>query len=159
MKLDKKMLLIRAAVFAVFVFWVVGFPRILPYTYADGQYYWTYIQDSWSLFFVVFLYPPAYLVSGALCALIRYRPMVLWVIPDLLVCLQEFYDRAEWNGGFRWHTFVLNILLHLLMWVLGVLLIHGLRWLSIRIRQRIQSVREEYRTYKQRRNGGGNRYV
>ena len=154
MRLDRKMLMTRAAVFAVFVFWVVGFPWILPYTYPDGQYYWTYIQDTWSLFFVVFLYPPAYLISGALCALFRFKPAILWVIPDLLICLPEFYDRADWNGGFRWDTFVLNIVLHLFMWGLGVLLMHGLRRLTVLIRQLIQTYRKEYQTYKQRSNGG-----
>ena len=146
----KQQHIIRAVVFVIFVFWILGFPRIVPYTYPDGQYYWTYIQDSWSIFFAVVLYPSACLISGALCALIRYRPMVLWVIPDLLVCLPEFFDRADRSSGFRWDTFALNVLLHLLVWGVGFLLMHGIRRLTARIYRAVTSWKEEYRTYQKR---------
>ncbi len=151
---QNKRLILRVVIFAIFVFWVVGFPRLLPYTYPGDQYYITYIQDSWSMFFMLVLYPMACLLSGALCALIRIQPVMLWMIPDMLVCLPEFYDRAEGSGGFRFGTFALNILVHLALWVTGVLLMYGLRWLSVRIRHLIKSYRDEYQTYKQRNNGG-----
>lgn len=150
MKLNKKRFIIRIVIFSIFVFWVIGFPKIVPYTYPGDQYHWTYIQDSWDLFYLVFLYPPAYLISVGLCAWFRYKPAVLWMIPDILVCLPEFYERAEWVNGFRPNTFILNIVLHLLMWCIGMLLVYALRRLIARIRTLLRNNREAYRAYKQK---------
>ncbi len=151
MKSDKKRLIVRAVIFVIFVFWVIVFPKIVPYTYPGDQYYWTYIQDSWDIFFVVFLYPPAYLISGALCAWLRYKPVVLWMLPDILVGLPEFYDRADAASRFLLDTFLLNIAVHLLMWFIGMLLVYGIRRLIALIRFLYAYNREEYLTYKKRR--------
>ncbi len=150
MKPDRKHLILRVVIFAVFVFWVVGFPRLLPYTYPEDSYYITYIQDTWSMTLMLVLYPMAFLLSGALCALLRCQRVMLWAIPDMLVCLPEFYDRAVWSGGFHFGAFAFILLVHLALWVTGVLLMYGVRWMIAQMRCLVKSYREEYRTYQKK---------
>ncbi|MBE6657263.1 MAG: hypothetical protein E7604_02360 [Ruminococcaceae bacterium] len=141
MTVDKKSLVIRAGIFLVFVFCIFVFPEIVPLTYPGSSYYITYIQDGWSFFYMLFLYPVVFFCSGIFCTLFRCKPFALCIIPDILIGLPEFIDRSNTSSGFFIGTFLLNLAVHLLLWLLGGCTVLGVRALIALIRSDISSYR------------------